>query len=83
MHFRRARQTHHLNDLFGCRAAHNGIINQYDPFALNAFAVGVVFQFYAQMSNFLGWFDKSAPDIVVSDNADFERNIGRLRIADS
>ena len=51
MHFRGAGVAHHLHDLLGGGAAHDGIVHQHDLLALELGAVGIVLQPHAQMAD--------------------------------
>ena len=78
MHFGGTGIAHHGDDLLGGGAAHDGIIHQHDPFALDGVAVGIVLQPHAQVANAVRRLDKGAADIMVADDAQLERNVRRI-----
>ena len=73
MHLARAGVAHHLHDLDAGGAAHDRIVDQHDALALDHGAVGVVLHAHAELADRLGRLDEGAPDIVVADDAEFER----------
>ena len=73
MHLARAGMADHLDDLGRGRAAHDRIVNQDDPLAFEVGAVGVVLEPYTQMADLVCRLDKGAPDIMVADDPELER----------
>ena len=78
----RAGFPHHLHDLDAGGAAHDRIVDQHDALALDHRAVGVVLHPDAELADRLRRLDEGAPDIVVADDAEFERQPACARIAD-
>src|SRR5260221_6619619 len=78
----RAGVAHHAHDLFRGGAAHQRIVDQDDALALDRGAVGRMLHADAEFAHTLGWLDEGAADIVVSDNAEFERHAGMLAVAE-
>ena len=58
------------------------IVDQHDALALDDRAVGVVLHPDAELADRLGRLDEGAPDIMVADDAEFERQAAGARIAD-
>ena len=73
MHLARARFAHHLHDLDAGGAAHDRIVDQHDALAVDDGAVGVVLQAHAEFADRLGRLDEGAPDVMVADDAELER----------
>ena len=71
--------AHHLDDLGRGRAAHDRIVDQDDPLALEVGAVGVVLEPHAEMADLVGRLDEGAADIMVADDAELERQPRFLR----
>ena len=82
MHLGRAGIAHHLHDLLGGGAAHDAVVHQHDALAGDVRAVGVVLQAHAEMADLVGRLDEGAADIVVADDAVFERDAGGGGIAE-
>ena len=82
MHFGGAGIAHHLHDLGRRGAAHDGIVDQYDALAGHDRAVGIMLQPHAELADLLGRLDEGAPDIMVANDAEIERDAGFLRIAE-
>ena len=82
MHLARAGLADHLDDLLAGGAAHDRIVDEDDPLALQHVAVGVVLQLHAHVADRVGRLDEGAADIVVADDAEFEGKPGLLRVAD-
>src|SRR3546814_1805933 len=82
MHFLGAGLSHHLDDLGRGGAAHDGIVDQDDPLALDIGAVGIVLQLDAEMADLVGRLDEGAADIMVADDAELEGNATLGGIAD-
>ena len=78
----RPRSPHHLDDLDRGGAAHDQIVDQDHALAGEVGAAGVVLQAHAQMADLLGRLDKGAPDIMVADDAELERQPRLLRVAE-
>ena len=74
MNFGRSGVAHHLDNLQARRSAHDTVVNEDDAFACNQRAVGVVFEFDAEVANLIAGLDERAADIVRADDAEFERN---------
>ena len=83
MHLPGAGAAHHLDDLHRGGAAHDRIVDQDDPLALDHGAVGVVLQAHAEMADMVGGLDEGAADIVVADDAELERHARLGGIADA
>ena len=75
MHFLGAGLAHHLHDLHRGRAAHHAIVDQHDALALDLTFIGAVLQLDAELSDALLWLDEGAADIVIADDAVFERKL--------
>ena len=69
---RGARGAHHLDDLDGGGAAHDGIVDQHHALAVDLGAVGVVLQLDAEVADLVGRLDEGAADVVVADDAELE-----------
>ncbi len=82
VHLRRAGLADHLHDLQRRRAAHDGIVDQHDALAREHVAVGVVLQADAHVADGVGRLDERAPDVVVADDAEIERDAGGFGVAD-
>src|SRR4029453_17597571 len=82
MHLARACLAHHLHDLHRSRAAHHAVVDQHDALALDLAFIGAVLQLYAELPDALLGLDKGSADIVIADDAVFERQPRLLRIAD-
>src|ERR1700676_1343047 len=74
--------AHHADDLFRGGAAHQRIVDQDDPLAFDRGAVGRMLHAHAEFARALGRLDEGAADIMVADDAEFERHAGMLAIAD-
>ena len=74
--------AHHPHDLDAGRAAHDRIVDQHDALAGDHRAVGVVLQAHAEFADRLGRLDEGPPDIMVADDAEFERQTAAARVAD-
>ena len=72
MHFLGAGLAHHLHDLHRGRAAHHAIVDQHDALALDLTHWRVL-QLDAELSDALLGLDEGAADIVIADDAVFER----------
>src|SRR6185437_5760674 len=55
-------------------AAHNGIVNQYDPLAFEQRTHRIQLELHAKVTNRLSRFDKSAAHIVIADKAKAQRD---------
>ncbi len=81
MHLFRPSRSDHLDDLLAGGAAHDRVIDQDHALALQHRAVGGVFQLHAEVADVVGRLDEGAADIVVADDAEFERDAALLRVA--
>ena len=82
MHLLGAGLAHHLHDLHRGRAAHDGVVDQHDPLAVDDRAIGAVLEPHAELADVLARLDEGAPDIVVADDAELVGNAGFLGVAD-
>src|SRR5438552_789317 len=82
MDFARAGVAHHADDLLRGCAAHQRIVDQNDALAFDRGAVRIVLHAHAQFANALDRLNESAADVMVSDDAEFERYAGMLAVAD-
>src|SRR3546814_15849239 len=82
MHFLGAGLSHHLDDLGRGGAAHDGIVHQDHPLALDIGAVGIVLQLDAEMADLVGRLDEGAADVMVADDAQLEGDAALGSIAD-
>src|SRR4051794_9386390 len=82
MDFAGAGVAHHADDLFRGGAAHQRIVDQDDALAFDRGAVGRMLHADAEFAHALGRLNEGAADIVVSDDAEFERHAGMLGVAD-
>ncbi len=82
MHLTRAGLAHHLHDFSRGGAAHDGIIDQHNTFAVDDVAVGVMLELDAEMADLVRRLNKGAADIMVADDAEIEGDAAFLRIAD-
>src|SRR6202795_4250606 len=74
MDFLRARVTNHADDLPAGGAAHNRIVDQNHPFALEQAMNGVQFQLHPEVADSLLRLDESTSDVMVADEAEAKRN---------
>ena len=74
MHLAGAGFAHHPHDLQARRAAHDRIVDQHDARARDDRAIGVVLEANPQFADRLGRLDEGSSDVVIADNAEFERN---------
>src|SRR3990167_5353260 len=82
VYFAGAGLLHHLDDLLRGRAAHDRIVDQDHALAFDQRAVGVVLEAHAEVADVVGRLDEGAADIMVADDAEFERQAGALGVAD-
>ena len=57
-------------------------VDEHDALAFDHRAVGVVLHPDAELANRLGRLNEGAPDIMVADDAEFERQAAFARVAD-
>src|SRR6516162_6362382 len=76
MHLGGAGIAHHLDDLNGCGAAHDRVVDKHDALAAHDRAVGAVLEANAELANVLGRLDEGAADIVIANDAEL---IGEAR----
>src|SRR6476660_7465597 len=74
--------AHHADDLFRGGAAHQRIVDQDDALALDRGAVRIVLHADAEFAHALGRLNEGPADVMVSDDAEFERHAGMLAVAD-
>jgi hypothetical protein len=74
--------AHHIDDLLRGGAAHDGIVHQDDPLALDHFGVRAVLQLHPEVADRIRRLDEGAPDVVVADDPQFEGNPRGLGIAE-
>jgi len=82
MNFSGAGIAHHLHDLFGRGAAHDGIINQDHAFAFQDGAIGRMLARDRADAAALGRLDEGTSDIVAADDTKLERQVGLFSISD-
>ena len=82
MHFAGAGIAHHADDLLRGGAAHQRVVDQDDALALDRGAVGRMLHAHAEFAHALGRLDEGAADVMVSDDAEFERHAGMLAVAE-
>src|SRR5712691_3989146 len=82
MDFEGAGVAHHADDLLRGGAAHQRVVDQDDALAFDRGAVRIVLHAHAEFANALGRLNESAADVMVSDDAEFERYAGMLAVAD-
>src|ERR1044072_2900677 len=82
MHLARAGVAHHAHDLFRGGAAYQRIVDQDDALAFDRGAVRRMLHAHAELAHALGRLDEGAADIMVADDAEFERHAGMLAVAD-
>src|SRR5438045_8558065 len=73
VHVARARMTDHRGALGRGRGAHDRIVDKDHALAFEVGTVGVVLEAHAQMADLVGRLDKGAPDIMVADDPELER----------
>ncbi len=73
MHFFRSRAAHHAHDLAAGGAAHDGIVDQNDAFAFQQAAHRVQLEFHAEVAHALFRLNEGAPDVMIADQAEAER----------
>src|SRR3982074_1539983 len=78
----RAGVAHHADNLFRGGAAHQRIVDQDDALAFDRGAVGIMLHAHAEFAYALRRLNEGAADVVVSDDAEFERHAGMLAVAD-
>src|SRR3954467_4065544 len=74
--------TDHAHDLLRSGAAHQRIVDQDDALAFDRGAVRIVLHAHAEFAHALGRLNEGAADIVIADDAEFERYAGMLAVAD-
>src|SRR4051812_42088862 len=82
MHFAGTGIAHHADDLFRRGAAHQRVVDQDDALAFDRRAVGRMLHAHAEFAHALGRLNEGAADIMVADDAEFERHAGMLAVAD-
>src|SRR6267142_5345814 len=81
MDLARAGVAHHADDLFRGGAAHQRIVDQDDALALDRGPVRIMLHAHAEFAHALRRLDEGAADVMVSDDAEFERHTGMLAVA--
>src|SRR6266481_4470776 len=82
MHLAGAGVAHHADDLFRGGPAHQRIVDQDDALAFDRRAVRIMLHAHAEFAHALGWLNEGSADVMVSDDAEFERHAGMLAVAD-
>ncbi len=82
MHLLGAGLADHVDDLGRCGAANDAVVDQDDALAFDRCPVGVVLQLHAEMPDLVGRLDEGAPDIVVANDPELERQAGGLGVTD-
>ena len=82
VHLAGADLLYHLDDLLRGRAAHDRIVDQDDPLALDQGAIGVVLETDAEVADVVGRLDEGAAHIVIADDAEFERQARAMGVSD-
>src|SRR6266436_2792183 len=82
MHLAGAGVAHHADDLFRGGPAHQRIVDQDDALAFDRRAVRIMLHAHAEFAHALGRLNEGPADVMVSDDAEFERHAGMLAVAD-
>ena len=78
----RPRVAHHADDLAAGGAAHDGVVDQHHPLALEQGADRIELELHSEVANTLARLDEGAPHIVIADQAEAKRNAAFGGIAD-
>ena len=78
MHLARAGVAQHLYDLLARRAAHDGVVDDDDPFAAQHVGLRVQLHLDAEVADGVARLDEGAADVVVADEPHLERQLGLL-----
>ena len=78
----RARAPDHLDDLAHGSAAHDGIVDDDDPLAIQNAGNGIVFYARAEIPDALGGLDEGAAYVMVADEPPFHGDPAGLAVAD-
>ena len=74
MHFFRAGLPYHANDLAAGGAAHDGVVDEHDPFALEYIAHRIQFELHTEVAYPLLGLNEGTADVVVADQPKLDRD---------
>src|SRR5947208_16191189 len=78
----RAGVAHHADDLLRGGSSHQRVVDQDDALAFDRGAIGRMLHAHAEFAHALRRLNEGAADLMVSNDAEFERHAGMLTVAD-